>query len=309
MAALAGRLAVAIGARCDRLALQKKGANIVMKLIHGFALTALVFSIPASAERLNNRSVVELHASGLDDETIIAKIQSSDANFDPSTAALIALKKQGVPSRVITAMIEAQNRTSVVGNSTAITRSNAPRPIGANVLGVSRPAGIYLVSDGQLKRIDFNVSGQTKTGGFLGSALSYGIAKISTKVVLQGESAQTRTHDQNPMFYFYLPAAVARSGSGSFSESSSEPSSPNDFSLMRLERKGGSREARIGRGNVAGFQSGVVSKDRVNITFDEARPGVFVVRPTSPLPTGEYSFVMIGAGGVSTAKFFDFSVQ
>lgn len=280
-----------------------------MKLIYGFALAALIFPMPAHAERLTNHSIVELHASGLDDETVIAKIRSSDANFDQSTAALIALRKQGVPSRVITTMIEAQNHGPFSGNPAVVSRPGSSRPISANVLSVSRPAGIYLLSDGQLKRIDFNVSGQTKTGGFLGSALSYGIAKISTKVVLQGESAQTRTHDQTPTFYFYLPAAVARSGSSSFSESSAEPSSPNDFSLMRLERRGGSREARIGRGNVTGFQSGVVSKDRVDINADEARPGIFVVRPASPLSVGEYSFVVIGAGGVSAAKFFDFSVQ
>jgi hypothetical protein len=281
-----------------------------MRLIRGLALAALIVSVPASAEPLNNRAIVQLHASGLDDDTIIAKIQASEANFDLSTSALIALKKQGVPSRVITAMLQAQNHTSGGGSATAISRPGTRSPsVGANVLAASRPAGIYLLSNGQLQRIDFNVSGQTKTGGFLGSALSYGIAKISTKVVLQGESARTTTHDQTPTFYFYLPGAVARSASSSFSESSSEPSSPNDFSLMRLERHGGSRELRIGRGNVTGYQSGVVSKDRVNITFDEARPGVFVVRPAAPLPVGEYSFVMIGAGGVSAAKIFDFSVQ
>jgi hypothetical protein len=281
-----------------------------MRFIRGLVFAALVFSVPASAEPLNNRSIVELHANGLDDDTIIAKIQASEANFDLSTSALIALKKQGVPSRVITAMLQAQNGTPGGGSPTAINRTGTrSSSVGTNALAVSRPAGIYLLSNGQLQRIDFNVSGQTKTGGFLGSALTYGIAKVSTKVVLQGESARTITHDQSPTFYFYLPGAVTRSGSSSFSDSSSEPSSPSDFSLMRLERHGGSREARIGRGNVTGFQSGVVSKDRVDITFDEARAGVFVVHPASPLAIGEYSFVMIGSGGVSAAKFFDFSVQ
>ncbi|HEX5183355.1 MAG TPA: hypothetical protein VFW19_09425 [Allosphingosinicella sp.] len=279
------------------------------KLVLGFAIAALSMASPAASETLNNRSIVELHASGLDDETIIAKIESSDANFDLSTSALVALKKQGVPSRVITAMLQAQNRTRGPGPITTPPSGVRSSSASADTLAVSRPAGIYLLSNGQLQRIDFNVSGQTKTGGFLGSALSYGIAKISVKVVLQGESARVRTHDETPTFYFYLPAAVARSGSSSFTESSSEPSSPNDFSLIRLERKGGSREARIGRGNITGFQSGVVSKDRVNIIFDEVRPGVFVVRPESPLAMGEYSFVMIGAGGASVAKFFDFSVQ
>jgi hypothetical protein len=281
-----------------------------MRVTVGIAFAAIIFSVPASAEPLDNRAVVQLHASGLDDETIIAKVQSSEANFDLSTPALISLKKQGVPSRVITAMLQAQNQRRSGSDAIGAARPGGRSPsAGPGLLAVQRPAGIYLLSGGQLQRIEYNVSGQTKTGGFLGSALSYGIAKVSTKVVLQGESARVATHEQTPTFYFYLPAAVSRAGSSSFSQSSSEPSSPNDFSLMRLERKGGGRELRIGRGNITGFQSGVVGKDRVNITFDEARPGVFLVRPASPLPAGEYSFVMIGAGGVSAAKLFDFSVQ
>jgi hypothetical protein len=67
-----------------------------MRVIRGLAAAALVFSAPASAEPLSNQSIVALHANGLDDDTIIAKIQSSDANFDLSTSALVALKKQGV---------------------------------------------------------------------------------------------------------------------------------------------------------------------------------------------------------------------
>jgi hypothetical protein len=279
------------------------------KLALALAIVALSAAAPAAAETLTNRSIVQLHASGLDDDTIIAKIESSGASFDLSTAALIALKKQGVPSRVITAMLQAQNRTGGAGPASVPRPAMRSPAAGADSLAVARPAGIYLLSDGQLKRIDFNVSGQTKTGGFIGSALSYGIAKISIKVVLQGEHARIATHEQAPTFYFYLPGAVARSGSSSFSDVSAEPTSPNDFSLIRLEKKGSSREARIGRGNVAGYQSGVVSKDRVDFTFDEVRPGVFSVRPTAPLPIGEYSFVMIGAGGASVAKFFDFSIQ
>lgn len=277
-----------------------------MRLLFALAAASLAISSPAQAETLTNRSIIALAAAGLDADAIIAKIDTSDANFDLSTAQLVALKKQGVPSAVIAAMLTAESRRKGASNAPANARGpTRPAPSSAG-LAVNRPPGIYLMRDGQLARIEANVSGQTKTGGFLGSALSYGIAKISIKVVLQGETARVQTNEPSPNFYFYLPP---RASSSSFNEQSTTPDSPSQFSLIRLEKKDGSREARIGRGNVTGFQSGVVSKDRVDFGFDEVRPGVYSVRPSAPLSAGEYSFIMIGSGGASVARFFDFSVR
>jgi hypothetical protein len=272
------------------------------------AVAGLLLASPASAETLTNRSIVALNAAGLDPDTIIAKIQSSDTKFDLSTEQMIALKKQGVPGSVIAAMLAAEGKPEA---STTPPRQQFAAPVRASSanLSASRPAGIYLLDGGQLVRIEPNVSGQTKTGGFIASALSYGIAKISVRIVLQGDSARVRTHEATPTFYFYLPGA-ARANASSFDEdSSSAPSSPNQFSLVRMSEKKGSREARVGRGNIAGAQSGVVDKDRIDFTYDEARTGMFSVRPTSPLPPGEYCFIMIGSGGARVAKLFDFSVQ
>ncbi|HEX4694307.1 hypothetical protein [Sphingomonas sp.] len=277
-----------------------------MRVLSALAVLALAISSPALADTLTNSSIIALATAGLDPDAIIAKIQSSDTNFDLSTAQLIMLKKRGVPSSVIAAMLAADGRKR--GGSSAAPDARAPaRSTAAGVRPpAARPPGIYLMRAGELVRIEANVSGQTKTGGFLGSALSYGIAKISTKVVLQGESARVQTSEPSPTFFFYLPP---RASASSFDEPTGTPDSPSQFSLIRLQRKDGSREARIGRGNITGFQSGVVSKDRVDFTFDEDRPGVFSVRPSSPLPAGEYSFIMIGSGGASVARFFDFSVR
>jgi len=55
---------------------------------------------------LGNADVVKLVKAGLTAETIEAKIASSDADFDTSTDALVALAGAGVPDRVIRMMIE-----------------------------------------------------------------------------------------------------------------------------------------------------------------------------------------------------------
>jgi hypothetical protein len=55
---------------------------------------------------LGNADVVKLVKAGLSAETIEAKIASSSTGFDTSADALVALAGEGVPDRVIRAMIE-----------------------------------------------------------------------------------------------------------------------------------------------------------------------------------------------------------
>ncbi len=184
-----------------------------------------------------------------------------------------------------------------------------PAPRTPNFAAERRPAGIYLVSGGQLVRVDFNVSGQTRTGGILGSALTWGIAPTSVRVVLQGEVARVRTSERSPTFYFFLPDAVTANNRSSFEQTTTGPTSPNEFSLIRLRVKRGRREARVARINIGGAQTGVVDRDRIGFRFENPRPGVYSVTTDAPLEPGEYSFVMIGSGGASQARFFDFSVQ
>jgi hypothetical protein len=55
---------------------------------------------------LGNADIVKLVKAGLSAETIETKIVSSETDFDTSTDALVALAGEGVPDRVIRAMIE-----------------------------------------------------------------------------------------------------------------------------------------------------------------------------------------------------------
>jgi len=55
---------------------------------------------------LGNADIVKLVKAGLSAETIETKIAASETDFDTSTDALVALAGEGVPDRVIRAMIE-----------------------------------------------------------------------------------------------------------------------------------------------------------------------------------------------------------
>lgn len=78
-------------------------------------LLLLLLTVPLIADEvLTNADVVRLVEAGLSAETIEAKIAASAGRFDVSTDALVVLAKDGVPDRVIKAMITASPAPAVV---------------------------------------------------------------------------------------------------------------------------------------------------------------------------------------------------
>ncbi|MEO8375867.1 MAG: hypothetical protein ABI471_11620 [Sphingomonas bacterium] len=267
----------------------------------------------ASAETLNNGTIVTLSQAGLGDEAIIAKIKASGASYDLSTEQIIALKKQGVSGPVIAAMLAAANPAPVAG---ALS-------IDAVDPAVPHAPGVYLLMEGAapaMKRIDATVSNQAKTGGFLGYALTSGIASMSIKAAIPGESARTNTTSTRPIFYFFFdesnPDSV-RQGTAWSSGSNATVTSPNEFTLVHLDKKKGRREARVGSVNIGGAKTGVMDKDQIPFDYDMVRPGVFKATPRASLVPGEYGFMFAitggggggFTGGAMTARIFDFSVR
>lgn len=104
---------------------------------------------------LNNARVIEMSKMGLDDDIIIAKIKNANCKFELNDSDLMQLKKDGVSSKVVAAMLEAS----------AITVTQ--------VTIDQKPVAIHTL-------------GQAKTGGRLGSAFTYGIKSVKSKAYLQG---------------------------------------------------------------------------------------------------------------------------
>jgi len=295
----------------EHLAGNKPGGVMTLKTIL-FAV-GLVLASPAAAETLNNATVIALTQANLGDEAIIAKIKSAPGTYDLSTDQIIALKKQGVSGPVIAAMLSASG--SGAGGPAAFSMDAADP-------AVPHPPGVYLLVDGaapSMKRIDATVSNQAKTGGILGYALTSGIASMSIKAAIPGESARTNTTAPKPVFYFFFDESnpdSARQTVTWASGSNASVTSPNEFTLVRLMQKKGRREARVGSVNIGGAKTGVMDKDQVPFDYDMVRPGVFKATPRAPLTPGEYGFLYAitgGGGGFSggamTARIFDFSIR
>lgn len=287
-----------------------------MKLRILLASIALASAVPAAAETLDNATVVELSNIGLGDEAIIAKIQASPSNFDVTTDELIALKQQGVSSAVIAAMIGASNTTKA---STSVAASiDSPDPM------VPHPSGVYMLADWldepKMLVIDATTSNQTKTGGFLGYALTGGIASLSFKAVIPNSEARVQTTEKRPIFYFYFDqadASLSTRGGGNFWVAGAV-TSPAEFSLVEFNVKKNRREAKVGKFNIGGAKAGVMDKDQIGFDYERIAPGVFQVRPQADLEPGKYGFIYsssTGGGtgaaavGAQTSRIFDFSIE
>lgn len=288
---------------------------MMQRFLFGFAALALAAS-PAQAETLNNDTVVALVSAGLGDEAVIAKIDGSAAQFDTSTGALIALKNAGVSSAVIARMIAAGTAATVSAN--AAMSVDSPDP------SVPHPAGVYMLADwltpAKMAVIDATTSNQTKSGGFLGYALTGGIASMNFKTSIPNAHARVETSQPRPTFYFYFDQANQSLSNGARDGfwAAGSVTSPAQFSLVRFDVKKSSREAKVGSFNIGGAKSGVMDKDRIPFTYTMVAPGVYEARPEQALPAGEYGFLYsastgggVGIAGVGamTSRIFDFSIQ
>ena len=271
----------------------EKGFIMTTKTI--LSALALLLTSPASAETLTNDTVLTLLNAGLGDEVVIAKIKSSDSNFELSTDTVIALKQRGVSGAVLAAMIGASAAAAQPQMSI-----DSPDPM------VPHPSGIYLSGAQKMTRIESTTTRQARTSGMLGAALTGGLTGMRVKAGINGPSANISTTEQRPVFYFYFDQAAQGLGAAG-----GAITSPQEFSLIRFEEKKDKREAVIGSVGFGGTKAGLRDKDQLDFEVSQIMPGAYKVVPTLPLKPGEYGFIsgVVGAGANATFRVFDFTVR
>jgi len=280
-----------------------------MKFARIFAFFA-AFSLTtnAYADTLSNDDVIALLSAGLGEEAVIAKIETDAGNYKTDVATLLSLRDAGVPSAVIAAMVKKANELPPLSDS-------SPDPL------VPHFAGVYLMNnwsaEHQMLKIDPETSSQTKTGGIFGYALTGGIASASVKAVIPGAQARYTSPEISPVFYLYLDSSAGNSAGAFASGFGPSLQSPNEMSLVKLKKKKGRREARIGSLNIAGAKSGVMDKDQIPFAYKTIAPGVFRISVEEPLEDGQYGFIFAvngaanpGVSGASGgARIFGFGVN
>lgn len=261
----------------------------------------------SSVEVLTNDKVVAMVKAGLPPSVVVSKIRTSKSNFNTNTEELIRLQQSQVPTEIINAMVEASSHTSATSSSLGagdVLKTDPNDPASAH------EAGIYLFEekDGQRKmtQLEPSISKQTKSGGFLTSALTYGVAKIKFRAALAGANATLQLTTPRPVFYFYFEAKNA-----GLSTSSYYATNPNEFVLVQFNTKSNGREVTVSQQNVFGGQSGAMDKSSRAFKSEKLAAGVYKVTPEIDLADGEYGFYnAAGSGGPSGgAKIFDFGIK
>ena len=153
------------------------------------------------------------------------------ASFDLNTDQMIELKKKGVSSNVIAAMVRSGKADPAAELSVDSSDPNVPHPPGVYLLHGTVDNG----------RMEPTSSSQVKTGGIWGYALTGGIASASVKGSIPNAAARV-VSTTKPYFYFFFDESQKGATASSFMGSAFLASSP-DFNLVRLDKKEGRREA------------------------------------------------------------------
>jgi hypothetical protein len=264
---------------------------------------------------LNNDAVIKLVKAGLSEDLIISTINSQPGTYDISTDGLIALKSAGISDKVVSAIV-----MKVSGGAPAAASVMPTGVVGGNPDDPAAPheAGIYIYNDSatagsKMTMLEPSVYSQGKSGGFLASAMTYGIAKIKMKAVLRGAHANAQVSDPHPVFYFYFEEQGA--GLSHSSTPFGGTSTPNEYTLLKFDVKGNTRETATGSFNAFGGSGGTDDKAVTNFTYTKMRPGVYKVIMNAALEPGEYGFISTAGQGVvspyggaaaSSSRIFDF---
>jgi hypothetical protein len=248
-------------------------------------VAAVGLSLPGATslaqEVLTNDSVIQMVKAGLPEAVVIAKIKGTATKFDLKTDSLVGLKKAGVSDKVLEAMVAA-------GSSSASPTTAMPAP--------PAPA----VAAGALKTQDviYQLVGDKYVEMFATSAnLETNMAFFQSKseVVLEGRKARYRTKEKQPVFlstYSSTDAPLVKL----------KPGDSND-----------DRNLKIGSGAFMPFggtqKMGVRNEDKIAINIERDARGFYKVTPASPLPPGEYGFILATGFGAGSGKIYDFGVD
>lgn len=273
-----------------------------MKITKAVFCFALFMSGAATAETMDNKSIVTLVGAGIGPDLIIDKINTEMCGYDVSMDSIIALKQKGVGDEVIGAMVR---RCATLGQERGISGDNSS----ADPLVMHSP-GIYAfernADDAVLRMVRPSKSSGEKTTGN-GSL----IFPFKTKMVIPGANSHISVPASAPEFYFYFDVSDEKVSDFGM-EDSAAAQSPSEFTLVALTPKKDRRELTVGKasfylGVAVGVKKGVDSKSSLPFEVSEVAAGIFKVVPADTLAVGEYAFVFTGANGA--ARIYDFSVR
>lgn len=283
-----------------------------------------VLSFAVSAQEVyTNKTILDLKSAGLSKDVMKNMIASApNCKFETDAQSIIKLKKAGVDEEVINAMITKMNPSAAAKTATATPAVNTSVPATgtANLDYLKKEgSGIFYSDKAGITEVEPTVYSGKKTSGKFINDISYGFAKNTTRMTLNGNSANITVNEKRPVFYF-----VFNKSEGSLNDQGSgwlrEVSGPNEFQLVRIivktDKKTGKstgREIETKAGNYySGSEEGVSSKFKIDFKRKKLEEGIYEIWFEEDLEPGEYCFMYAGANvdlNTRNPKVYDFAVK
>ncbi len=293
-----------------------------------FCLVSYCLILPSNLsaqEVYTNKTILDLKSAGLSKDVIRNMISSApNCKFETDAQSVIKLKKAGIDDEVINAMITKMNpattATATTAAATSAIETKMPATGTASLETLKKEgSGIYYSNAKGITEIEPTVYSGRKTSSHALQSISYGFAKNTTRMTLNGNTANMTVEEKKPVFYF-----VFNKSEGNLNDQGSgwlrEVSGPNEFQLVKVivnkDKKSGkvsSREIETKAGNYySGTEEGVSSKFKVDFKRRKLEEGVYEIYFEEDLPPGEYCFMYAGANvdlNNRNPKVYDFAVK
>jgi hypothetical protein len=219
----------------------------------------------AQEKACNNDRVIEMTKLELGDDIIIAKMKNANCNFQLGDSDLVDLKKAGVSSKVIAAMLDTTDISSA-----------------------------RVIIDKKL--VVLHTFAQAKTGGRLGSSLTYGLKSVKEKAYLQNKHSSVIV-SPTPVIELALP----------------KDETIDNYIVVKMDEKSDRRELEVGsQGGIVGSKKGINAEAIRKTTSVSLGDNKFRMNVSEPLKPGEYILYVVGsANSVKevNARGFDFTVE
>jgi hypothetical protein len=278
---------------------------LTTKRLASFAVVLLLLASAVAQEltkRFTNQDVIEMVSLGLSDDVIIDKIRSGgdEIKFDTSVDALKALKAAKVPDAVIRVMINPKAAAPPAAAPLAIA---AAAPVDDPNLP-PKEVGVFWKDGSKFVFIEGQNVSQAKIGGRAAHYFSYGIASKHWNGVVSGPTSRNKVKETRPVFYLYVP----------------ENSGPQDYVLVKLDKKDDRREFEVGKiGGWGGGKSGTKDSKRQGFEFQRLAARTYKLEINDDLKPGEYGLfyqsgsAIAGTGhdqmaGAAQGRIFDFTI-
>jgi hypothetical protein len=147
---------------------------------------------------------------------------------------------------------------------------------------ISKEGLYYITSDSEVKPLmSLNSSGSKTSGTF----------KVTVKMQFQGETADIKFTDNQPIFYFL--------------QSPYSQSSVRNYRLVKLESKKGMRYFKWFSASIAGGSS---NNDSIEFNTEQIEDNVYKIKTTEPLEAGHYAFYY-NYGAAMPVIIYDFDIE